>query len=517
MAPTPSPSAGAPLMRVSGYDLLEEIARGGMGIVYRARQLDPRRTVALKMLLPHQLGSPEMAERFRLEVRALTELEHPAILPVHQMGEHDGLPFFTMKLATGGTLAQRKAQLAGDWRSIAELMAILGDAVQFAHERGVLHRDLKPGNILFDDQGRPYVSDFGLAKLVSDDSDLTRSVDFLGTPHYVAPEVAIRSARQATTASDIYSLGAIFYELLTGHPPFEAESVVALLKKIAEEEPVPPSRRAAVKVIRNQDSVISETSARRSTTDHWPLITDYSKTVPRDLEVICLKCLAKEPSRRYASARELADELRRWLAGKPISARPITPAARFLKWVKRNPVTFTLSLLLVLAVAGSGFGLARSKVKLEKALAASRSSLRESLLAQARFQRGTGRVGQRFQTIELLGSAARLFPVEQGSKRDWRTCALKPPARSHCRTCASGPAGLCLSLITKRRLLSLLTWNGTRPQRKKAASRSSRRRIGARCAISTVLQTILPFNFALAGMTSGLLPLIKTGTPRFIH
>src|SRR5215472_15320872 len=231
----------AALMRVAGYELLEEIARGGMGIVYRARQLEPRRTVALKMLLPHQLGSPEVTQRFRMEVRALSELEHPGILPVHQMAEHDGMPFFTMKLATGGTLAQRKDQYAGNWRGIAQLVAVLADAVQFAHERGVLHRDLKPSNILFDEQNHPYVSDFGLAKLVNADADLTRSVDFLGTPHYVAPEIVTRSARYATTASDIYSLGAILYELLAGCPPFEAEGVPALLKRIAEEEPLRPS------------------------------------------------------------------------------------------------------------------------------------------------------------------------------------------------------------------------------------------------------------------------------------
>src|SRR5262249_1755983 len=212
--------------------------------------------------------------------------------PVHQMGEHDGLPFFTMKLATGGTLAQRKGQLAGNWRDIAELMVTLADAVQFAHDRGVLHRDLKPSNILFHEQNHPYLTDFGLAKLAHADADLTRSVDFLGTPPYVAPEVATRSARQATTASDIYSLGAILYELLAGRPPFEAESVPALLKKISEDEPIKPSAKASA--------------------------------VPRDLEVICLKSLAKEPARRYESARALVEDLRCWLDGRPIRARPVS-------------------------------------------------------------------------------------------------------------------------------------------------------------------------------------------------
>src|ERR1043165_5612842 len=284
-----------------------------------------------------------------------------------------------MKLATGGTLASRTDQFANHWREIAELVGTIADAVHFAHERGILHRDLKPGNILFDEQNRPYVSDFGLAKLISAEVQFTQSADFLGTPHYVAPEVASRSARQATMSSDIYSLGAVLYELLAGRPPFEAEGVPALLRKIAEEEPVLPTRRAASKVISNQKSVISDKLPQAST-DYRPLMTDYSKPVPRDLEIICLKCLAKEPSRRYRSARDLAEDLRRWLSGKPISARPTTPAARFVKWVKRNPVTSTLSLLLAMTLVGAGFALARSNFKLGKALADSRSSLSESLL-----------------------------------------------------------------------------------------------------------------------------------------
>jgi eukaryotic-like serine/threonine-protein kinase len=230
---SPAPST-APLLNIPGYAIREEIARGGMGIVYRAVQREPEREVALKMLLPHQMSSPGMLERFRLEARAIAALEHPAILPVYHVGEHNGLPFFTMKLAIRGSLAQCRDRYYGEWQAIGELIASLAGAVQFAHDRGVLHRDLKPGNVLFDEAGRAYVSDFGLAKLVDAGSELTRSVDLLGTPHYVAPEVAARSAKEATTASDIYSLGSILYELLAGRPPFEAEGVPALLKKIAE-------------------------------------------------------------------------------------------------------------------------------------------------------------------------------------------------------------------------------------------------------------------------------------------
>jgi WD40 repeat protein len=383
--------AAESLFKLPGHVVIEELARGGMGIVYRARQLRPEREVALKMLLPHQSGSPELAERFRLEVRALTGLDHPAILPVYQTGEQDGLPFFTMKLARGGTLAQRRGSYAGDWRGIAQLMATLAEAVQFAHEHGVLHRDLKPGNILFDESDRPYVSDFGLAKLDNSDSQMTRSQDFLGTPHYVAPEVAARSARHATTASDVYSLGAILYELLCGRPPFEAEGVAALLKKIAEEEPAIKSA----------------------------LLTPHSALhqVPRDLEVICLKCLAKEPAARYASARELAADLRRWLDGIPIQAQPISLLERAGRWARRNPMIAGLSAALALALAIGGFMLWKAERTERAALRTTlqaedraEQNLREALLAQAKSIGAAGATGQRWQALAALERAARIRP-----------------------------------------------------------------------------------------------------------
>ena len=208
------------LLPVPGHTVLAELARGGIGIVYRARQHAPAREVALKMLLPHQLGSSEMRARFQIEIRACAVLNHPAILPVYEVGESDGQPFFTMKLASGGTLAERAEAYRGRWRDIAELVATLADAVQFAHARGVLHRDLKPGNVLFDEEERPYLSDFGLAKFTqeSDTTAFTRSLATLGTPHYLAPEVAAGGAKHATTASDLYALGAVFYESIAGRP-----------------------------------------------------------------------------------------------------------------------------------------------------------------------------------------------------------------------------------------------------------------------------------------------------------
>jgi WD40 repeat protein len=384
----------------------DEIARGGMGIVYRARQFEPPRTVALKMLLPHQGASGPMRERFRTEIKAASGLDHPAILPVYQVGEQDGLPWFTMKLAGGGSLVARRAALAGNWRGIAELLATLADAVQFAHERGVLHRDLKPGNILFDEAGRPYVSDFGLAKVLGTDSDLTRSVDFLGTPHYAAPEVAAGSARNATTASDIYSLGAILYELLAGRPPFEAEGLPALLKKIAEEEPRP----FAIYDLRFANGG-QEGDARVNRK------SNIVNPVPRDLQVIGLKCLAKEPARRYATARDLADDLRRWLDGRPILARPATRLERVQSWARRNPALATVSGLLAVALALGGLGLWERNRKLERALletqraqAEAQANLRQSLIAQARALRHSGRAGRRGEALKAIAAATKIEP-----------------------------------------------------------------------------------------------------------
>jgi WD40 repeat protein len=407
-APGANPVAPIGLVPIPGHEVREEIARGGMGIVYRARQLEPSRTVALKMLLPHQSRSEQMRARFRIEIQAVTGLEHPAILPVYQVGEQDGLPWFTMKLAGGGSLVSRRAAFAGNWRAIAELVATLADAVQFAHERGVLHRDLKPGNILFDEAGRPFVSDFGLAKVIGTDSDLTRSVDFLGTPHYAAPEVAAGSARHATTASDLYSLGAILYELLAGRPPFEAEGIPALLRKIAEEEPPLPSEFCRS---RREEALTSQPQADPG------FLTAAPAKLPRDLEVICLKCLAKEPARRYAAARDLADDLRRWLDGRPILARPARRLERVQSWARRNPALATVSGLLVAALALGGLGLWERNRKLERALletqraqAEAQANLRQSLIAQARALRQSGRAGRRGEALKATAAATKIQP-----------------------------------------------------------------------------------------------------------
>jgi WD40 repeat protein/predicted Ser/Thr protein kinase len=357
-APVPGGSGRAGLLSIPGYTVTAEIARGGMGVVYRASQADPARDVALKMLRPQSLESPEMLERFRQEAQTLAALDHPAILPVYDTGEEEGLPWFTMKLATGGTLATRKTEFSGRWREIAELVVRLAEAVQFAHERGVLHRDIKPGNVLFDDANRAFVADFGLARVVEKESDLTRSLTMLGTPHYIAPEIAMADARAATTSSDIYGLGAVLYELLTGRPPFEADSVPALLRRIADTEPPQPSR----------------------------IWSGMPRPMPRDLEVICLKCLSKSPDRRYGSARELAADLRRWLDGHPIQARAAGAGERLLAWSRRNPalaVASAAAISLLVAMVAVVLGTNRSLRRADQTLRANLYAADMALAATA--------------------------------------------------------------------------------------------------------------------------------------
>ncbi len=306
---------GAAALRVPGHDVRAEIARGGMGIVYLAWERGPGREVALKMLRPQLGDDADMRVRFRQEARTLAGLEHPAILPVYRVDETEDLPFYTMKLASGGTLAARRGDYRGKWREIAELVVRLGDALEYAHRHGVLHRDIKPANVLFDEMGAPYLSDFGLVKLLDGAESMTMTRDFLGTPHYSAPEVAEANAAQATVASDVWSLGAVLYELLAGRVPFDASGLPALLRKIVEEE-----------------------------------LPALPVEVPRDLAVIAGKSLAKDPRQRYASAAGFAADLRRWLEQRPILARPVGRAERVWRWARRNPALGLLGVALVAAL-----------------------------------------------------------------------------------------------------------------------------------------------------------------------
>jgi tetratricopeptide (TPR) repeat protein/tRNA A-37 threonylcarbamoyl transferase component Bud32 len=315
------------------YELLEELARGGMGVVYRARHLRLNRVVALKMIRSAQLATDKELQRFRAEAEAAARLDHQHIVPVYEVGECEGQHFFSMKLIEGGSLASRMATFAKDQKAAAKLLAMVARAVHHAHQRGILHRDLKPSNILIDEEGRPYISDFGLAKRFDHDSKLTLSEAVIGTPSYMAPEVAAGGARQVTVAADVYGLGAILYEMIAGHPPFQADTRLETLRQVQEDEP----------------------SLAKS-------------KISRDLETICLKCLSKDPERRYGSAEALAVDLERWLAGEPIRARRISPLGRAWRWSKRRPALAALIAVSFLALVSFGIGAAWHNVRLKHAL-----------------------------------------------------------------------------------------------------------------------------------------------------
>lgn len=302
--------------RIGNYQILQEIGRGGMGIIYRARQIKPQRIVALKRILSFHADSREALVRFEREIGAAAGLEHPNILPVYEVGEtEDGQPFFTMKFAAGGSLSDAARSLGHDPRRIVCIMAKVSRGLQHAHLKGILHRDLKPGNILLDDRGEPLVSDFGLAKWLDAASDLTRTLTSFGTPGYIAPEQAQGSARNVTAAADIYGLGAILFYLLTGRPPFVGKNVLAVIKE-ASDRPAPKLRTLA-------------------------------PALDRDLETICAKCLERDPNSRYHSAGELAEDLERWLRGQSIVARPVSPPVHLWRWIRRNQVVAGMATLLI--------------------------------------------------------------------------------------------------------------------------------------------------------------------------
>jgi WD40 repeat protein/tRNA A-37 threonylcarbamoyl transferase component Bud32 len=312
-----APAADLPRIRYFGdYELVEVIARGGMGVVYKARQVSLNRIVALKMILRGELATPLDVARFRSEAEAAANLDHPHIVPIYEVGEYDGQQYYAMRFVEGSSLARHPR---ADARTEAGLVIAVARAVHHAHRRGILHRDLKPSNILVDAAGSPLVADFGLAKRVDADRSLTESGAVVGTPRYMAPEQAA-GQKALTVAADMYSLGVVLYERLTGQTPFTGETVLEVLRQVRETEPPRPS------------SIIPGLN--------------------RDLETICLKCLEKAPAKRYASAEALADDLERWLRGEPILARPAGRVERVLKWAKRRPAAAAL-----VAVSGLAAGL----------------------------------------------------------------------------------------------------------------------------------------------------------------
>jgi serine/threonine protein kinase/WD40 repeat protein len=376
---------------VAGFTVIEEISRGGMGVVYRARQHHPDRIVAIKMILPQWLNSPAVRARFQAEVEAVAKLDHPNVLPIYQAGENHSMPYLAMKFVPGGSVAERRAKFLGDPRACAQLVAAAARGVQHAHERGILHRDLKPANLLMDDSSAaaspvPMVSDFGLARILeSEPSGLTEASSFLGTAGYLAPELAFGPRTEPTVQSDIYSLGAILYELVVGRLPFGAERGLEAL--------------------------------RRADQETAPALRTIDPRIPKDFEAICLTCLQREPSSRYRSASALVEDLERFLEGHPVMARPVPRLVRLSRWARRKPALAALSLavtlLLISALASTVLFTRRVARERDHATASEReaeSQLWRAYLEQARAIQIAPQMGRRFAAIDALAAAARIRP-----------------------------------------------------------------------------------------------------------
>jgi WD40 repeat protein/tRNA A-37 threonylcarbamoyl transferase component Bud32 len=327
--PAEAPAESSKSPAIPDYEILGELGRGGMGVVYKARQPGLKRLAALKMILSGDYASPEELARFRREAEAIARLCHPHIVQVYEVGEYDGRPFFSLEYVDGGTLAAKLRVGLLDPKAAAALVEKLARAMHAVHQCSVVHRDLKPANVLLTADGTPKITDFGLAKKLDEDAGQTHSGAIMGTPSYMAPEQASGGAARATPLADVYALGAILYECLTGRPPFRAATVGQTLRQVLDDEPVAPRR--------------------------------LNPAVPRDLETVCLKCLEKGPAKRYADAYELAEDLRRFLALEPVRARPVGRAERLGRWARRNPVVAGLTaaaaalLVLVAVVGGVGY------------------------------------------------------------------------------------------------------------------------------------------------------------------
>ncbi len=317
-------------MAFGDYELLEEIGRGGQGVVYRAHQKSLNRTVALKVIGLGPWATEAHLKRFRREAEAAASLEHSGIVPIYEVGEREGSCYFSMKFVEGGQLDEVVRREPMPIRQAAELIAKVARTVHYAHEHGILHRDIKPGNILLDKNGEPHLADFGLARLVETESTLTRTKDLMGTPSYMAPEQAVGNNAQITRATDVYGLGAVLYQLLTGHPPFAGGTTYETIKLLLDTEPRQPRL--------------------------------WNRKIDRELSTICLKCLEKDPKRRYASALSLAEDLEHWLKHEPILARHAGIFAHGKKWVRRNPAIAALIAALVALAAAMGWNVWKSEL-----------------------------------------------------------------------------------------------------------------------------------------------------------
>ncbi len=366
---------------VPGYEILGVLGHGGMGVVYRARQLKANRLTALKMIRAVEHATPHDRVRFQIETEAVARLQHPHIVQLHEVGEVRGQPYFSLEFCDGGTLTEQLKKKPPSPRESAELIETLARAMHYAHLRGVVHRDLKPGNVLLTAAGAPKITDFGLAKRIDDEArDVSKSGAVMGTAAYMAPEQAAGKVRDTGPAADVYALGALLYECLTGRPPFEGAQH-AVLVRVMSEEPAPPSRLAP--------------------------------KVPRDLETICLKCLSKGPARRYASAEALADDLRRFLADEPVQARPVGRLERAVKWARRRPaaaalVGVTVLALVALAVLSANLVVARSNAEKQAGIALEQEGTARQEAAKA--ERASEYLASIFNLADAQGQGGTMTP-----------------------------------------------------------------------------------------------------------
>jgi formylglycine-generating enzyme required for sulfatase activity len=390
---------------VPGYEILGILGHGGMGVVYRARQIGANRLVALKMLRAVEHTSPQDRMRFQIETEAVARLQHPHIVQLYEVGEVRGQPFFSLELCDGGTLTERLKKQRPTPRESAQLIETLARAMHYAHLRGVVHRDLKPGNVLLAGaEGVPKITDFGLAKRIDAEArDVSQSGAIMGTASYMAPEQAAGKVRDTGPAADVYALGVLLYECLTGQPPFEGAQHVVLVKVLSD-EPEPPSRRARVSA---------------------------------DLETICLKCLSKEPARRYASAEELADDLRRFQAGEPIRARPVGTVEQAVKWARRRPALAALLGVVLLALVSLAvlFAVALDREQKAQREADKARKARDFLVNIFRIK--DIQAGNTTTARQILNQAEQRIPIEfakQPELRDELLAAIADVNRNLSRT-----------------------------------------------------------------------------------